>query len=77
TQAKERELAALPRMVLLSGRYEGTDERCLEPNVDEEISLGDYVLSGGELGAAVIIDAGARLLDGALNDADSAAQDSC
>ncbi len=76
TQAKVRELAALPRMVLLCGRYEGIDERFLEANVDEEISLGDYVLSGGELGAAVIIDAVARLQDGALNDAESAAQDS-
>lgn len=76
TQAKVRELAALPRMVLLCGRYEGIDERFLEANVDQEISLGDYVLSGGELGAAVIIDAVARLQDGALNDAESAAQDS-
>ena len=76
TQAKVRELAALPRVVLLCGRYEGIDERFLEANVDEEISLGDYVLSGGELGAAVIIDAVARLQDGALNDAESAAQDS-
>ncbi len=59
-----RELAALPRMVLLCGRYEGIDERFLEANVDEEISLGDYVLSGGELGAAVIIDAVARLQEG-------------
>ena len=54
----------------------GIDERFLEANVDQEISLGDYVLSGGELGAAVIIDAVARLQDGALNDAESAAQDS-
>lgn len=76
TQAKVRELAALPRMILLCGRYEGIDERFLEAEVTEEISLGDYVLSGGELGAAVIVDAVTRLQEGALGDADSAAQDS-
>ena len=76
TQAKVRELAARPRLVLLCGRYEGVDERLLAARVDEEISIGDYVLSGGELAAAVIIDAIARLQPGALNDADSAAQDS-
>lgn len=76
TQAKVRELAALPRMILLCGRYEGVDERFLAAEVDEEISIGDYVLSGGELGAAVIIDAVTRLQDGALNDAESAVQDS-
>lgn len=76
TQAKVRELAALPRMILLCGRYEGVDERFLAHEVDEEISIGDYVLSGGELGAAVIIDAVTRLQDGALNDAESAVQDS-
>jgi len=75
-QAKVRELAALPRMILLCGRYEGVDERFLASEVDEEISLGDYVLSGGELGAAVIIDAVTRLQEGALNDAESAVQDS-
>ena len=76
TQKKARELAALPRMILLCGRYEGVDERFLEAEVDEEISIGDYVLSGGELAAAVLIDAVGRLQDGALNDADSAEQDS-
>lgn len=76
TQRRVRELAVLPRLVLLCGRYEGVDERLLTAEVDEEISLGDYVLSGGELGAAVIVDAVTRLQDGALNDADSAAQDS-
>lgn len=76
TQAKVRELAALPRLVLLCGRYEGVDERFLGAEVDEEISIGDYVLSGGELGAAVIVDAVTRLQEGALNDAESAAQDS-
>ncbi|WP_062353573.1 tRNA (guanosine(37)-N1)-methyltransferase TrmD [Pseudoxanthomonas mexicana] len=76
TQKKARELAALPRMILLCGRYEGVDERFLEAEVNEEISIGDYVLSGGELAAAVVIDAVGRLQDGALNDADSAVQDS-
>ena len=76
TQKKVRELAALPRLVLLCGRYEGVDERLIAAEVEEEISVGDYVLSGGELGAAVVIDAVARLQDGALNDAESAAQDS-
>lgn len=76
TQRKARELAALPRLVLLCGRYEGIDERFVEAEVDEEISIGDYVLSGGELAAAVLVDAVARLQEGALNDAESAAQDS-
>jgi tRNA (guanine37-N1)-methyltransferase len=76
TQAKVRDLAATPRMVLLCGRYEGVDERLLEAEVDEEISIGDYVLSGGELAAAVLVDAMARVQDGALNDAESATQDS-
>lgn len=76
TQRKVRELAALPRLILLCGRYEGIDERFVEAEVDEEISIGDYVLSGGELAAAVLVDAVARLQEGALNDAESAAQDS-
>lgn len=76
TQARARELAALPRIALLCGRYEGVDERFLAAEVDEEISIGDYVLSGGELGAAVIVDAVTRLQEGALNDAESAVQDS-
>lgn len=76
TQGKVRELAAHPRLVLLCGRYEGVDERLLEAEVDEEVSIGDYVLSGGELAAAVLVDAMARLQEGALNDAESAAQDS-
>ena len=76
TQATAAAWAAEPGLVFACGRYEGIDERFLAANVDEEISLGDYVLSGGELGAAVIIDAVARLQEGALNDAESAAQDS-
>jgi tRNA (guanine37-N1)-methyltransferase len=76
TQAKVRELAACKRVILLCGRYEGVDERFIERYVDEEISIGDYVLSGGELAAAVMIDAIGRLQEGALNHADSATQDS-
>lgn len=75
-QDKARELAGLDRVVLLCGRYEGVDERLVQAEVDEELSIGDYVLSGGELAAAVVVDAVARLQDGALNDADSAEQDS-
>jgi len=75
-QRKVRELAALPRLLLLCGRYEGVDERLIQAEVDEELSIGDYVLSGGELAAAVVIDAVGRLQEGALNDAASAAEDS-
>ncbi len=63
-------------LVLLCGRYEGVDERLIEIEVDEELSIGDYVLSGGELAAMVAIDAIIRLLPGALGHAQSAAQDS-
>jgi tRNA (guanine37-N1)-methyltransferase len=76
TQARVRELAARERLILLCGRYEGIDERLVAAEVDEELSIGDYVLSGGELAAAVVVDAVARLQEGALNDSDSAAQDS-
>jgi tRNA (guanine37-N1)-methyltransferase len=76
TQAKVRELASRPRLILLCGRYEGVDERFIDREVDEEISIGDYVLSGGEPAAAVLIDAIGRLQEGALNDAESAVQDS-
>lgn len=76
TQQKVRELASRPRLILLCGRYEGVDERLVAAEVDEEISIGDYVLSGGELAAAVLIDAVARLQEGVLNDVESAAQDS-
>ncbi len=68
--------AGLPGLVLLAGRYEGIDERLIEREVDEEISLGDFVLSGGEIAAMAVIDAVTRLLPGALGDAESAAQDS-
>ena len=76
TQAKVRELVQLPSLVLLAGRYEGVDERLLEREIDASISIGDYVLSGGELPALVLIDAVIRLLPGVLGDAESAQQDS-
>ncbi len=69
-------LAQRERMVLLCGRYEGVDERVLTTLVDEEYSLGDFVLSGGELAAMALLDAITRLIPGALGDADSARQDS-
>jgi tRNA (guanine37-N1)-methyltransferase len=71
-----RHLASVPRLMLIAGRYEGIDERLVELEVDEEWSIGDYVLSGGELAAMVVIDACARLLPGVLGDEDSAQQDS-
>ena len=69
-------LAKREGLILLAGRYEGIDERLFESEVDEEWSIGDYVLSGGELAAMVVIDAITRQLPGALGDADSALQDS-
>lgn len=75
-QATARRYAALPGLVLLSGRYEGFDERIVEDLVDEELSLGDFVLSGGEIAAMAVIDAVARLLPGVLGDEDSAERDS-
>jgi len=71
-----RELAARRSLVLVAGRYEGIDERVVTSEIDEEWSIGDYVLTGGELAAMVVIDAVTRLLPGALGHADSAAQDS-
>jgi tRNA (guanine37-N1)-methyltransferase len=76
TQAVAQELAQLERIVLICGRYEGVDERVSEGLADREISIGDYVLSGGELGAAVIVDAVTRLLPGALGNEASAQQES-
>ncbi|HEX5513661.1 MAG TPA: tRNA (guanosine(37)-N1)-methyltransferase TrmD [Gammaproteobacteria bacterium] len=75
-QAAMRRFAEQPRLIVVCGRYEGIDERLIETEIDEEWSLGDYVLSGGELAAMVIVDAVARLLPGALGHEDSAAQDS-
>ncbi|MBM5811750.1 MAG: tRNA (guanosine(37)-N1)-methyltransferase TrmD [Gammaproteobacteria bacterium] len=76
TQATARRLAGLPGLLLLAGRYEGIDQRLIDALVDEELSIGDYVLTGGELPALVVVDAVVRLLPGVLGDADSAAQDS-
>jgi len=70
------QLVAEPGLIVLAGRYEGIDERVIARNVDEEISIGDYVLSGGELPAMVLIDAIVRQLPGVLNDAASAQEDS-
>lgn len=71
TQAVAHELAAIERVVILCGRYEGVDERVNELLCDRELSIGDFVLSGGELAAAVIMDATIRLLPGALGNPDS------
>jgi tRNA (guanine37-N1)-methyltransferase len=75
-QRQARELAGLPGFLLVAGRYEGLDERVVSLGVDRELSLGDYVLSGGELAALVVIDVVARLLPGALGDERSSAEDS-
>ena len=75
-QAAIIDIASQPGWILLAGRYEGVDERLIEAQVDEEWSIGDYVLSGGELPAMVVMDAAIRLLPGALGHADSARQDS-
>jgi tRNA (guanine37-N1)-methyltransferase len=75
-QQQAERLAQLDQVVILCGRYEGVDERVVEAVVDEEISIGDVVLSGGELAAAVIVDATVRLLPGALGCDRSAAEDS-
>jgi tRNA (guanine37-N1)-methyltransferase len=75
-QAVAAELASLERVILICGRYEGVDERVSEFLADQEISVGDYVLSGGELAAAIIIDAVTRLLPGALGNQASSQQES-
>jgi len=75
-QAGIDELAGRQGLILVCGRYEGIDERIIESEIDEEWSIGDYVISGGELAAAIIIDAVTRLLPGVLGDAQSAIQDS-
>ena len=76
TQAVARELAGLGRVALISGRYEGVDERVREHLANDEISIGDYVLTGGELPALVVTDAMVRLLPGALGDEAASTQDS-
>jgi len=76
TQQVVEELGAYGGLVLLAGRYEGVDERLLDSEIDDQVSIGDYVLSGGELPAMVLMDALIRRIPGVLNDAESAAQDS-
>lgn len=76
TQSKAQELAQLPKVTFVCGRYEGVDQRFIDHYVDEEISLGDFVLSGGEVAALAVLDATIRLLPGVLNDHQSALQDS-
>jgi tRNA (guanine37-N1)-methyltransferase len=76
TTAIARELAALPRIALLCGRYEGVDERVREHLVTDQISMGDFVLTGGELPAMAVVDAVTRFLPGALGDPDGANDDS-
>lgn len=75
-QSIVRDLATKPRLLMIAGHYEGIDERVIERLAPMEISLGDYVLSGGELGAMILIDAITRLIPGALGHAQSAHQDS-
>jgi tRNA (guanine37-N1)-methyltransferase len=75
-QATAGRYARLPGLILIAGRYEGIDERVVETQVDEELSLGDFVLSGGEIAAMAVIDAVTRLIPGVLGDEDSAEQDS-
>jgi tRNA (guanine37-N1)-methyltransferase len=75
-QAMAKRYAELPGIIFLAGRYEGIDERLIEAEVDEELSLGDFVLSGGEIAAMAVIDAITRLLPGVLGDETSAEQDS-
>ena len=76
TQSTARRLATLSRVVLICGRYEGVDERVSQLLCDDELSIGDFVLSGGELGAAVIVDATVRLLPGVLGHEDSSVYES-
>lgn len=76
TQAVAREYRDLPGVLLVAGRYEGVDERLVRLEADEALTVGDYVLSGGELPAMVVIDAVARLVPGVLGDENSAAEDS-
>ncbi len=75
-QAKARELAGYDELLLICGRYEGVDERVAEHLADEELSVGDFVLSGGELAAAIVVDAVARLKEGVLGNASSAVEES-
>jgi len=76
TQTDVESFAALPELTLIAGRYEGIDERIIQTRVDDEVSIGDYVLAGGEFAAMVLIEAIARLLPGVLGNDESAVQES-
>ncbi|NTV42345.1 MAG: tRNA (guanosine(37)-N1)-methyltransferase TrmD, partial [Syntrophobacteraceae bacterium] len=76
TQDIARSLSGIPRLVLVCGRYEGVDERVAQYFCDDQISVGDYVLSGGELAAMIVVDAVARLIPGVLGNVDSPGRDS-
>jgi tRNA (guanine37-N1)-methyltransferase len=76
SQADARRFSLYERMLLICGRYEGVDERVVEHLVDEELSIGDFVLSGGELAAAVVVDSVARLIPGVLGNQDSTVHES-
>ena len=76
TQALAKEFSTLPGLLLVAGRYEGLDERVIESRIDREVSIGDYVLSGGEFPALVVLDAVARLLPGVLGDLRSSVEES-
>ncbi len=76
THEKVKQLASMPGLIILCGRYEAVDQRLLDSMVDEEISMGDFVLSGGEIPAMALMDAVIRLLPGALHDEQSAQEDS-
>lgn len=75
-QAMARSLSELPALILVAGRYEGIDQRLIDQEIDEEVSIGDFVVSGGELPAMMVIDAIARCLPGVLGHEDSAQEDS-
>jgi len=75
-QKKAKELAKVEDLIILCGHYEGVDERAIELIVDEEISIGDYVLTGGELAAMVVVDAVSRMIDGVLTNAESGLDES-
>jgi len=76
TQQKAEQLAGEPELILLCGHYEGVDQRAIDACIDEEISIGDYVLTGGELAAMVVVDAVARLIPGVLGCEESAQEES-
>ncbi len=75
-QAAAERLVTLKSVIMVAGRYEGVDERLIQTEIDEEWSIGDYILTGGELAAMVMIDAASRLLPGVVGDDQSVAQDS-